>query len=219
MIVETLSGLCWHVDDAARKLSCRARLPGARVFDLAAESLRQASARGASAEERLYLALPASWLVNSPAISQVLRRWALPPDRDVWIALLDALEPGNQIVRREASIKEAIRSLGSEAYAIEAISKVAALLVPDVVPLMPSPARAFVLGEAAGADEEAFFAMASWLVREARANGPELEALAEGHKEVRLSGAQVLDRLVWFDSEGYRHFQSEGFAEPDRTSA
>lgn len=196
MIVETLSGLAWHIEDAARKLSCRARLPGARVFDLAAESLRQARARGASAEERLYLALPASWLVNSPAVSPVLRRWALPPDCDVWLAFLDALEPAGQLRRQEETVKASIRSLGAEPYAVEAISKVAALLAPDVVPLMPPPARAFVLGEAAGADEEAFFAMASWLVREARANAPELEALSAGHSEVRLSGAQVLDWLL-----------------------
>jgi hypothetical protein len=32
--------------------------------------------------------------------------------------------------------------------------------------------------------------------------------LAKAHAEVPLSGAQALDRLLWFDSEGHRHFSS-----------
>lgn len=66
------------VVEAAAKLSLRAKLPGARVFDLATESLRKARAAGMSILERLPLALPASWCVNSPAPSTVLRRWAPP---------------------------------------------------------------------------------------------------------------------------------------------
>jgi hypothetical protein len=214
VVITTLSTARWHIDDATRKLACRARLPGARVFDLAAASIRRAKDQGLPATDRLHLALPASWLVNSPAVSPVLRRWALPPQRDAWLALVGALESPS--LERDAML-DAIRRLGDEAYAIEAISKVAALIVPDVVPLMPAPARAFVMGEAAGAGGAAFVAMVSWFSREAGANAAELEAIAKQHEEVPLSGAQVLDRLLWFDSEGYQHFQQEGFTAPKVT--
>ena len=45
-----------------------------------------------------------------------------------------------------------LRALGPEPFAVEAISKVLALLVPEAVPLMPPPARAFVLGQGATQD-------------------------------------------------------------------
>jgi hypothetical protein len=211
MVITTLSAARWQIDDAPRKLSCRARLPGARLFDLAAASLRRARDQGLSPTDRLYLALPASWLVNSPAVSPVLRRWALPPQRDAWLALVAALEAPS--LERDA-ILDPIRRLGDEAYAIEAISKVAALMVPDVVPLLPAPARAFVMGEAAGSGGAAFVAMVTWFSREAGANAAELEGIAKEHAEAPLSGAQVLDRLLWFDSEGYRNFAAEGFGAP-----
>jgi hypothetical protein len=73
------SGATWRVREISRKLGHRAQLPGARVFDLVAQSLRAARARGVPAIDRFTLALPASWMVNSAAISKVLRRWALPP--------------------------------------------------------------------------------------------------------------------------------------------
>jgi hypothetical protein len=211
MVITTLSAAGWQIDEAGRKLSCRARLPGARVFDLAAASLRRGKDQGMSPTDRLCLALPASWLVNSPAVSPVLRRWALPPQRDAWLALIGALEAPS--LERDA-ILDPIRRLGDEAYAIEAISKVAALIVPDVVPLMPAPARAFVMGEPAGSGGAAFVAMVNWFSRETRANAAEFEAIAKEHVEVPLSGAQVLDRLLWFDSEGYRNFAAEGFEAP-----
>jgi hypothetical protein len=210
MLISTVAGPRWRIEDAQRKLSCRARLPGARVFDLAADSLRRAKDGGLAALDRLHLALPASWLVNSPAVSPVLRRWALAPQRETWLQLVEAL--GGSPLDREA-IDRSVQALGTEPYAVEAISKVAALLVPDAVPLMPLPARTFVLGEAAS-EPRAFVAMVSWLTAEARAHSAELDVLAAAHTEVPLSAAQVLDRLLWFDSEGYRHFASDGFAPP-----
>jgi hypothetical protein len=214
MVVTTSQGR-WHIIDAAKKLSRRARLPGARVFDLASASLRRAKEQGMSAQDRLTLALPASWLVNSPAVSPVLRRWALPPQRDAWVALVEALDSASP---SRDPILDPIRRLGDEPYVVEAISKVAALLVPDAVPLMPAPARTFVMGETAGAGGAAFVAMVTWFVREAQANAQDLEAIAKEHAEATLSGAQVLDRLLWFDSEGYRHFAAEGFEAPKVTT-
>jgi hypothetical protein len=202
------TGTDWHVHEAAKKLAYRAQLPGALVYDLVAQSLRVAKARGVGVEERFVLALPASWLVNSPAISRVLRRWALAPHRETWLALIEVLEGTEGAV--DAETREALRlgiaSLGEEPYVIEAASKVMALLVPGAVPLMPEPARAFVLGEAARNEPDAFARMVEWFAPAVAAHGAELDRLAREHREVALTGAGVLDRLLWFDSEGRKHF-------------
>jgi hypothetical protein len=128
----------------------------------------------------------------------------------VWLELVEALQTSP--LDAEA-IDRSVVALGSEPYAVEAISKVAALLAPDAVPLMPLPARTFVLGDSAS-QPQAFVAMVRWLTDAASAHSAELDALAASHAEVPLSAAQVLDRLLWFDSEGYRHFASEGFTAP-----
>src|SRR5580658_3594154 len=165
MTISKPDGSGWVLEKGTEKLKLRAALPGARVFDLAADSLRKARAAGLSIADRLPLALPASWCVNSPAPSTVLRRWALPPQREVWLSLVEVLEEPLQgpldAESREAMLA-GIRVLGPEANGVEAISKVLALLVPDAVPLMPAPARAFVLGESAPEDARAFVAMTEW---------------------------------------------------------
>jgi hypothetical protein len=209
MIFTTPAGTEWHVGDPGKRLALRARLPGAFVYDRSAESLRNSKARGTPVSERLPLAFAASWLVNSPASSQVLRRWSLPPQIDVWIALVGALEGPLESEGEWTPVKALIRRLGDEPRLIESISKVLALLVPGVVPLMPGPARTFLLGEAAGADADTFAVIGEWFVKEARAHAAELDECASGHDEANLEGAQVLDRLLWFDSEGYRHFEGE----------
>src|SRR5580698_7368154 len=71
MAVKTPSGKLWELRDVNRKLTQRAGLPGARVYDLSADSLRVARAKGLSDEARLPLALPGSWLVNSRAVDRV----------------------------------------------------------------------------------------------------------------------------------------------------
>jgi hypothetical protein len=209
VILHTPSGAQWYVQEGSKKLALRARLPGARLFDLAAKSLRVAKEASVTMEDRFVLALPASWLVNSPAISRVLRRWALPPDREVWLALLELLERGEIEFLKDAT-EELVGRLGAEPYVIEAISKVAALLVPEVVPLMPAPAQAFVLGNGVPADAAAFVKIVGWFVRETRAHAAELDAIARSHQDVALLGSQALDRILWFDSDGHRHFPNEG---------
>jgi hypothetical protein len=208
--IELPSGTLWHVRDAGRKLAYRAQLPGARVFDLVAQSLRNAKARGVGAGDRLTLALPASWLVNSPAISKVLRRWALDPHREACLALIDVFERGPAEWSADPGTGEGIRlcvaSLGEEPYVTEALSKVLALVVPDAVPLMPARARAFVLGEAAKDDGDAFGRIVDWFARAAMAPAIDLARIARAHSEVELTAAGVLDRLLWFDSEGHTHF-------------
>ena len=213
MIVEVPAspGTPWHVENGAKKLELRAQLPGALVFDFATESLRAARAAGVSAEDRLFLALPASWLVNSPAISRVLRRWALPPQRSAWLALIALLDRGpdawmaNRAESRVAA-RDAIDALGAEPTLVEAVSKVAALLAPNLVPLMPAPACTFVRGADAPANAGAFAAMIDWFVGATTTHRDELAVLAAGHREAKLSGPSVLDRLLWFDSEGHQHF-------------
>jgi hypothetical protein len=102
----------------------------------------------------------------------------------------------------------AVTSLGGEPYVVEAMSKVLALLVPEVVPLMPEAARGFVLGDEAKtmAPGAVFARMVAWFAQATAAHAPELASLARQHTEVALTGAQALDRLLWFDSEGHRHF-------------
>lgn len=209
MNVAKPDGTIWKIEGANEKLTLRATLPGARVFDLAADSLRTARAAGLSTLDRLPLAFPASWCVNSPADSRTFRRWALPPERDVWLALIDVLEePWTGCLDEEASaaIASGIRAIASETHGLEAISKALALLVPEAVPLMPAPARDFVLGASAPADPPAFVAMVNWFRGAAEVIRTELASWASEHREVPLTGPQVLDRLLWFDSEGYRHW-------------
>jgi hypothetical protein len=204
------SGTTWHLRAEGKKLSCRAQLPGARVYDLVGRGLRTAQSRGVGAVDRLMFALPASWLVNSPAVSKVLRRWALPPHDETCLALLEVLEGGPDAWAEDAGTAESVRlalaSLGDEPYVVEAVSKVMALLVPDAVPLMPAPARAFVLGEADKDHPDAFMRIVEWFARTVIEQRAALEAIARDHTEVQLTAGGVLDRLLWFDSEGHRHF-------------
>ena len=199
------TGELWHVEDATRKLAQRGELPGASVFDLAAAALRNARAAGVTLEDRLALALPASWLVNSPAVSRVLQRWAHAPQRDVWLALVELFEK-EAPQEGDEELALALGALGPEPYVLEAASKVLALLVPDRVPLLPLPARVFVLGEARAAEPSSFSAMIAWFRGATHAHAVELAAIAKTHSSAPLSGPQVLDRLLWFDSEGHRHF-------------
>ena len=209
MIVAKADGTEWRIESATAKLTLRATLPGARVFDLAAESLRRIRAAGVPTIEQLPLALPASWCVNSPAPSTVLRRWALPPLRDVWLLLIEVLEEprmGRLDPESTQAILDGVRALGPEAFGVEAMSKVLALLLPDAVPLMPAPARTFVLGARVSEEPRAFVEMIDWFAAAVEGGRAELASWAKAHEEVPLSAAQVLDRLLWFDSEGHRHF-------------
>jgi hypothetical protein len=209
MIVTRADGTNWHLQHVSTKLTLRSRLPGAYAFDMAANGLRKAKTAGLSALDRLALALPASWCVNSPAESRVFRRWLLPPQREVWLTLLDVMEePRDDALSAEqsAAIVTAIVAIAPEPYRVEAISKVLALIAPEAVPLMPAPARAFVLGEPATSEPAGFVAMLNWFGAATTQARVPLDSWARAHDPVPLTGPQVLDRLLWFDSEGYRHF-------------
>jgi hypothetical protein len=209
MLLHKPDGTPWLLERGDAKLALRGTLPGARVFDLAAESLRRAKTAGLTVLERLPLALPASWCVNSPADSRIMRRWTLSPQREVWAALVDLLEePRAGAFDAEATeaLRVALGVLGPEPRGIEAITKVLALLVPGAVPLLPDPARAFLLGAGAPGDANAFVAVVEWFAPAVDQAREVLAGWAAGHHEASLDAAQVLDRLLWFDSEGHRHF-------------
>lgn len=50
--------------------------------------------------------------------------------------------------------------------------------------------------------------MIEWFADAVKEGETELASWAGAHHEVPLRQAQVLDRVLWFDSEGYRHFPS-----------
>jgi hypothetical protein len=217
MKVATPSGKVWELSGVNRKLSQRARLPGARVFDLSADSLRVAKGKGLSDAARLPLALPGSWLVNSPAQSIVFRRWALEPDRQILLQILGLFDPprlGPLEPETAEALGTLVGALGKEPTLVEAASKVLALLVPHSIPLMPPLAVSFVLGAGAGApaDPAAFVAMASWFGEAVEEHWDGLTECAAAHTEVPLDAAQVLDRMLWFDSDGFKHFPPEKVA-------
>jgi hypothetical protein len=209
MTVKTPSGKAWELTDVNRKLSLRAGLPGARVFDLSADSLRVAKAKGLSDEARLPLALPGSWLVNSPAVSTVFRRWALSPQKELMLDVLGLFDPPS-LGPLEPEVSRAlgalVGALGKEPTLIEAASKVLALLVPHAIPLMPPLAVGFVLGPGLPLDAAAFVAMTNWFGEAVAEHWDGLSEHAAAHTEVPLDAAQVLDRLLWFDSDGFKHF-------------
>jgi hypothetical protein len=212
MIVALRAGRTWNLEDVPRKLAQRAGLPGARVYDLSADALRQAKDLGLSNDARLPLACPGSWLVNSPAASVVFRRWVLPPSHAILVDLLSRFDPpemGPLAEGTRAAFREAIPLLGKEPILVEALSKMLALLVPHAIPLMPPLAVTFVLGQGARSPAETFIAMADWFGSAVEEHWDELAGWAAGHAEVRLDAAQVLDRLLWFDSDGFKHFQGK----------
>jgi hypothetical protein len=209
MVLRKPDGTIWELTDGDRKLALRGTLPGARVFDLAAASLRRARDAGLTPLERLPLALPASWCVNSPADSRLFRRWTTSPQREVWEALIELFEePRSGPLDAEATdaLLTALPVLAPEPRGIEAVSKVLAVLAPDAVPLMPQAALSFLLGAGALHDAGAFVVVVDWFGAAVEQARELLAGWAAAHREVPFDAAQVLDRLLWFDSEGHRHF-------------
>ncbi len=201
----------WRFHDPAAKLLARGALPGAFGYDLAAHSLRCARATGLPLIELLPAALPTSWMVNNRAPSPVFRRWLTPPLLGVWSALLDQLTgdtPGDPM-----EVRYTLEALCIEGHGLAAVSKVLALLVPEVVPLLDDAAVWLLTGSVSRpetADEPAagpehFLPSLAVFERSVQASEPALIALARGYTLAPLDAAQVLDRLTWFDSWGWRH--------------
>lgn len=219
----------WRLGMARAKLQVRGRLPGAFGFDLATASYR-AARRSVALVDLLPMALPGSWMVNNKVPSPVFFRWLQPHARDMWAGLLELLDGDSErwlarssgerdavalAVRNLAALDAAARGgpPGGPAPGTAAgLSKVLALLCPDTVPLMDDAAIHFALGAVARPDSadtpiagpEHFVPMLDWFAAAVQAAGPQLRALADDYALAPLSPAQVFDRLLWFETWGWR---------------
>ncbi len=207
------SGRSFSLEHADKKLTLRAGLPGAYLYDQATHALRQARAKGLSLDTRLSLAFASSWLVNSPAPSPTLRAMARPPLRPLLVAIGEALEdlPETLDEASRAELAGAVDALSASfgdkrVQGAEIVSKLFALLVPETVPLLPDPACAYLLTEPPAAPGPRFVAALEVFRAATFALYTDLVEIAKGHDEAVLDAAQVLDRVLWFDSEGHRHF-------------
>lgn len=212
----------WAIADAPAKLDWRAGLPGASTWDRAACSMRILQAEGANAVDLLPMAMPSAWLVNSKATSRAMQRWLARPALDLWAALLEAipfeLSPEEWLASDATTSKAVctahvsglVEAARPEGASLVAVTKVLALLRPQIVPLMDDAAIAFALeavpmpdtADRPTAGAEHFVPMLDWFARETIAHEKELVALAAGHTRAVLDAAQVLDRLLWMESWG-----------------
>ncbi|MBI5514860.1 MAG: hypothetical protein HY909_13880 [Deltaproteobacteria bacterium] len=209
----------WTVAFPREKLLARGRLPGAYGYDLAAHAFRRARAAGVPALELLAAALPTSWMVNARAPSPVFQRWLQAPLRPAWEALLGALSQGPdgwlgapRALRDGAA--DAVEALSLDGHGATAVSKVLALLCPEAMPLLDDAAVAKVTGlvpapTTADAPTVAPAHVPPTLdafCGAVLAQEGALIALARGYPTAPLDAAQVLDRLLWFESWGWRLF-------------
>jgi hypothetical protein len=208
-----------RVEAASEKLRWRGGLPGASIYDRAAHVLRSLQSSGASAIDLLPLALPACWLVNARASSRAMQRWLAPPASEAWADLLDLLgfelsledwltaEPE---LRAAAAANVEKLASGYEGSSLVAVTKVLALLRPQLVPLMDDAAIWFSLdlvpepktADAPIAAPTAFVPMMDWFAREVARNEDALVAIASRHDMAILDAPQTLDRLLWVVSWG-----------------
>lgn len=212
----------WRILDGAAKLAWRATLPGASGYDRAAHALRLARARRLPIEELLALALPASWLVNSRATSPVFQRWLAPAAREAWADLVALLAGGvGPWPGRDAETRESVRFLAAALLNaggdLCALSKALALLAPEGVPLLddgalwmlldavPRPATA----DAPTGTAEHLLPALDAFAGHVLAHEDALIALARNHSDAVLDAPQTLDRLLWFESWGWRHTARE----------
>ena len=206
-------GRALSLEHARKKLSLRAGLPGAYLFDRASHALRQARGKNVSLEARVDLAFASSWLVNCPAPSPSLRALSQAPLYPLVIAIAETLAdlPDEIDPATETELAGAVNALSTAlgdkaSQGAEVLSKILALVLPETVPLLPDPACRYLLGEPP-TDPGARFVTGLSVFRAATfALYTELVAVAKDHEENVLDAAQVLDRVLWFDSEGFRHF-------------
>lgn len=205
-------------------LSRRGGLPGAFGYDRAAHLFRTLQAEGSDAVDLLPAAFPTSWMVNAKATSRTFVHWTAA--ESVWAELLSilrfdlstdewtALPEGDR-----TAVGVTVRTLsGLPSASLCAVTKVLALLRPQLVPLMDDAAIWFALGtvpepktaDAPAAGPEHFLPMMDWFAAEAKRSDAALVELARTHTMAVLDGPQVLDRLLWWASWGHRLFEKEG---------
>lgn len=208
-------GARWIGVGAVEKLALRGRLPGAFSYDCAVRGLARARAAGVAASELLANAFAASWLVNGGTPSPIFRKWLAPPFVEVWSEIANALAttPWSELGPEDrAPLGTALGALMIDGQGVGPVSKALAALAPDAVPLMPDAALCFATGAAtrvANADAQtagaaAFAPMMDWFTKQV---GSSAKELADIGRDASLTPAQVLDRLLWFDSAGYMYFE------------
>ncbi len=214
----------WRFAAPAEKLLARGGLPGAFGYDLAADALRAARRAGVSVRALLAPALPGSWMVNARVASPTFRRWLEPPLAEAFadLARLTGGGPAAWLARptsERRAAEEAAAALAVDGQGAAAISKALALLSPETVPLMDDAALHLAVGfgaaPPASADDpragpEWVVPMLDWFATAVRAAEAPLADLARGYPLAPLEPAQVLDRLIWFDSFGFRLFNQAG---------
>ena len=209
------------VADGEAKLRFRASLPGAFGYDQAAHVLRALQADGVPADVLLPLAMPTSWMVNARASSRAFQRWLTLPALDVFQELLRALpenaSPSSWLETGDSErdhVTELVTALvGNEGATLTALTKVLALLRPQLVPLMDDAAIWFALdavprpttADAPSGKPSLFVPMLDWFSRSVTDNEDALVSLAAKHDRAVLDAPQTLDRLLWIESWGHRH--------------
>ncbi len=223
MVRRTLDGAVrdWIVEDPDEKLAWRAQLPGASGYDQAAHVLRILSAGGAEGLALLPLAMPTSWMVNSRATSHAFQRWRAGLAHEAWATLLARLGPMTSLddwlalgadERGEVERALGVLATGRDGASLCAVTKVLALLRPQLVPLMDDAAIAFALGTIAmpetaddpRATAASFAPMLDWFATAVRDAEDALVEIAVRHGQAVLDAPQVLDRLLWIESWGHR---------------
>lgn len=208
----------WRLVDCAAKLQWRGALPGASVYDRCAHTLRIARVKRVPTEDLLALALPASWTVNSRAPSPVFQRWLQPAAREAWSSLVGALSGGvGPWLGFDAAHRDRVSFLAGALVAaggdLCAVSKVLALLVPEGVPLMDDGALWMLLdavprpstADAPTGGVQHLLPMLDAFATAVLTHEDGLIAVARQHGAAVLDAPQVLDRLIWFESWGWRH--------------
>jgi hypothetical protein len=157
--------------------------------------------------------------VNSNLPSTMMARWALPPFPGYFRTLIGHLEIGVHELAKldEKRVADAVKPLAIEGQGAGAISKVVASLVPKSAVLMPDAAIAFALEAAPNptvadtqtASADLFAPMLKWFASAVVAHEDLLREIASQDAKARapakeLEPAQLFDRLLWFESAGYR---------------
>ena len=211
----------WTIEEPVEKLAWRARLPGASGYDQAAHVLRVLSAGGAEGPALLPLAMPTSWMVNSRATSHAFQRWRASPAHEAWTMLLARLGPMMSLddwlalgadERGQIDAALSVLATGKDGASLCAVTKVLALLRPQLVPLMDDAAIAFALGTIEmpeTADDPralptSFAPMLDWFAAAVHDAEGALVEIAVRHDRAVLDAPQVLDRLLWIESWGHR---------------
>lgn len=204
------------LDDPLEALRFRASLPGAFAYDHAAQLFRTLQADGTNAVELLPAAFPATWLVNARATSQTFAAWLREPT--AWQSLLrllpfDAsLEDARSLDRGgiENALSHLMRAQGAT---LASITKVLALLRPQLIPIMHDAVVAKVTGamdpptkgDTETASPSLFFDVLLSFEKMHRDLQVSLMACAKAYELAVLDAPQVLDRLLWWAAWGQRY--------------